>query len=59
MASGRMSSDLTAEETGLALLALTDGFYIARRVGNRPPELETISRIAETVARRVIQVHEI
>lgn len=59
MASGRLSSDLTAAEAGLALLALTDGFYLARNVGNRPPELESVSHIAETVARRVIQVHDI
>lgn len=59
MASGRMTSDFTAEEAALALLALTDGFYLARNVGNKPPDLETVSRIAQAVARRVIEVHDI
>jgi AcrR family transcriptional regulator len=59
MASGRMTSDLTAEEAGMALLALTDGFYLARNIGNRPPDPPTISRIAEIVAQRVIQRHDI
>ena len=59
MASGRMTSDLTAEEAGLALLALTDGFYLATNIGNRPPDVETITRIVELVARRVIQQHDV
>ncbi len=59
LASGRMTSELNAEETALALLALTDGFYLARRVGDRPPDLDQVRRIAEVVARRVIDVHEL
>lgn len=56
--SGRMASDLTAEEAGLAVLALIDGFYLARNVGDKPPSAELVTRITETVVRRVIQVHD-
>lgn len=59
MESGRLSSDLSAQEAGLALLALTDGFYLARNIGDKPPSVELVSRIAETVVRRVIQVHDV
>lgn len=59
LASGRMTSDLDAEEAGLALLALTDGFYLARNLGNERPDLERVSHIAATVARSVIQVHDV
>ncbi|CAN5626001.1 hypothetical protein BH11ACT6_BH11ACT6_47300 [soil metagenome] len=55
MANGQMTSDLTAREAGLALLALTDGFYLARHIGNTPPDIETTGRIAETVARCVLR----
>ena len=57
--SGRLTSDLTAEEAGLALLALTDGFYLARNIGDKPPSVELVTRIVETVVRRVIQVHPV
>lgn len=55
LASGQMASELTAEEAGLALLAVIDGFYLARNIGNRPPDRDTVSRIAEIVAQSVIR----
>jgi AcrR family transcriptional regulator len=57
--SGRLTSDLTAEEAGLALMALTDGFYLARNIGDKPPSVELVTRIVETVVRRVIHVHPV
>lgn len=59
IASGRMSTELSPEEAGRALLALIDGFYLARNIGDQPPTLDTIRHIVDVVVRRVIDVHEL
>lgn len=58
LASGRMECDLTAEEAGLAVLALVDGFYLARSIGDNPPSSGLVTRITEAIVRRVIRVRE-
>ncbi len=59
LASGRLSSPLTAEEAGLALLGLIDGFYVARLTGSEPRDIREATRIARTVASCIFEVHDI
>jgi len=59
LASGRLTSTLTAEDAGLALLGLIDGFYIARHTGSREHDVDRVTRIAKEVASCIFQVHDV
>jgi AcrR family transcriptional regulator len=59
LASGRLSSPLSAEDAGLALLGLIDGFYVARHTGSVHHDAERITRIAKTVASCIFEVHDL
>ena len=56
VASGRLTSTLTAEDAGLALLGLIDGFYIARHTGSPQHDVDRVTRIAKEVASCIFQV---
>ena len=59
LASGRLTSTLSAEDAGLALLGLIDGFYIARHTGSPHHDVERVTRIAKEVASCIFQVHDV
>lgn len=57
--SGRLSSPLTAEQAGQALLGLIDGFYVARHAGDPSYNVEANTEIAMTVVRCLFTVHDV
>jgi AcrR family transcriptional regulator len=55
---GRFSSDISAEDIAVTLLALVDGFFVSRNVDSVGNDAERVTRLINQVLERLIVVNE-